>query len=181
MTAEDELWVFGYGSLMWRPGFPYQERRTARLYGYHRALCVHSDHHRGTPDRMGLVVGLDRGGSCVGKAYRVAPEDRDNVIAYLDARELPTEAYVPAECRVYMADRHVTARCYVTDIHHPKYAGKLPLEDQARIVLSADPGHSGINIEYVENLIAHLDELGITDGPLHRVWALLNSPHSRSP
>ncbi len=81
-----ELWVFAYGSLMWRPGFEFRERRNARLIGAHRALCVYSFVHRGTPEKPGLVLGLDRGGACRGVAYRVAHGKRDETVAYLRAR-----------------------------------------------------------------------------------------------
>ena len=83
-----EFWIFGYGSLMWRPGFDYVERHAAWIEGYHRALCVYSHVHRGTPERPGLVMGLDAGGDCRGVAFLVAPERRDATLAYLRAREL---------------------------------------------------------------------------------------------
>jgi len=173
MHENDDLWIFGYGSLMWRPDFPFLESRPARLFGYHRALCIISADHRGTPERPGLVVGLDRGGSCLGRAYRVAPSEKAAVIDYLDDRELPTEAYVAAARGVHLSGRQVTARCYVVDTSHPKYAGKLPLDEQVRIITAAAPGKSGINADYVENLVVHLDDLGITGGPLHQVWEML--------
>ncbi len=167
---DDDLWVFGYGSLMWRPGFEFLEAHPARLYGYHRALCVVSRDHRGTPERPGLVVGLDQGGSCLGRAFRVSPENRRAVIDYLDDRELPTKAYRAAMRHAYLPHRKVGARCYIVNRDDPTYAGKLTLDDQVRRIQAAAPGKSGINRDYVENLVAHLDELGIADGPLHEVW-----------
>jgi hypothetical protein len=100
----DDFWVFGYGSLMWRPGFAHEETRQARLFGYHRALCVRSFVHRGTPERPGLVLGLDRGGSCHGVAFRVRPADRDTVTEYLRARELVTNVYLETTRKVRLDD-----------------------------------------------------------------------------
>src|SRR5205823_11445244 len=91
--AAGDLWVFGYGSLMWRPDFPFVERVEARLVGAHRALCVYSFVHRGTAQRPGLVLGLDRGGTCRGIAYRVSVTKRADVIAYLRKREQVTSVY----------------------------------------------------------------------------------------
>src|SRR5262245_12280652 len=130
-AATGELWVFGYGSLMWRPGFAYLERTEARLIGAHRALCVYSFVHRGTPERPGLVLGLDRGGACRGIAYRVAASERAETIAYLRAREQVTMVYRDTTRRVWLSNnptRPVTALCYVVDRSHPQYAGRLTLE-----------------------------------------------------
>src|ERR1043166_808003 len=89
----EELWVFGYGSLIWRPGFEFLERIEARLVGAHRALCVYSFVHRGTAGRARLVLRPDQGGACRGMAYRVAAEKRAETIAYLRAREQATMVY----------------------------------------------------------------------------------------
>src|SRR6185369_14763042 len=131
-TAGD-LWVFGYGSLMWRPGFDYVERIDAKLIGAHRALCVYSFVHRGTPERPGLVLGLDRGGACRGIAFRIAPADREPTIHYLREREQVTSVYLEVlrgvtllgqpECRV----QELT---YVVDRGHPQYAGKLSIDER---------------------------------------------------
>ena len=91
---QGDLWVFGYGSLMWRPGFPYLDRRTAHLHGYHRSLCVYSHVHRGTPEKPGLVLGLDRGGRCQGVAFRVAAEEAEATLHYLREREQVTGVYL---------------------------------------------------------------------------------------
>jgi cation transport protein ChaC len=176
-----EFWVFGYGSLMWRPGFPFEARVRARLYGSHRSLCIYSWVHRGTRERPGLVLGLDRGGSCIGTAYQVAPCDRDEVIAYLRAREQPTAVYLERVRPVLIEDgtaRSVEAVCYVADRNHPQYAGALPVERLAEIVLEGR-GSSGANPDYVASTVEHLDEQGIHDPVLRevnaRVQAMLSS------
>ena len=161
-----DLWVFGYGSLMWRPGFDYRESEVARVRGYHRALCVYSHVHRGTPERPGLVLGLDRGGSCRGMAFRVAAKDRDATIAYLRAREQVTSVYRELHLNAQLEDgRHVTALSYAVDRGHVQYAGRLTREDVARLVAQGQ-GVSGANPDYVRATQAHLAELGIADAML---------------
>ncbi len=165
-------WVFGYGSLMWRPGFDYVERQPARLHGYHRAFCVYSHVHRGTPDRPGLVLGLDRGGSCKGVAFRIADRDWPHVVRYLSEREQVTAVYVDVRVPVRLLDgggrEPVTALTYIADRQHYQYAGVLDTEHQARIVLGGR-GRSGPNEEYLERTVAHLEELGIHDPKLTAV------------
>ncbi len=163
-----DLWVFGYGSLMWRPGFAYAERQAARLYGYHRALCVWSWVHRGSERRPGLVLGLDRGGSCIGRAFRVAAAEKYAVAAYLVAREMVTPVYRPMLHPLHLAGRRVTALSFTIDRANPQYAGKIGLETAAAVVRRAR-GVAGPNTEYLVNTVAHLDQLGIADGFLHRL------------
>src|SRR5476649_1380063 len=127
----EDLWVFAYGSLMWRPGFEYLERRNARLVGAHRALCVYSFVHRGTPERPRLVLGLDHGGNCRGIAYRVAAAKRAATIDYLRAREQVTNVYREASRSVWLDDdpqQSVHALGYMVDRGHRQYAGRLPLD-----------------------------------------------------
>ena len=168
-----DFWVFGYGSLMWRPGFAHVETRRARLAGFRRALCVRSWVHRGTEERPGLVLGLDRGGSCVGLAYRVPEELRDEVLAYLRDRELVTKVYLERTVAVQL-DRgeKVPAVCYVVDRNHHQYAGRLHEDEAARIVTGA-VGKSGPNEEYVLNTVAHLKALDIRDHWLEKVATLI--------
>ena len=164
-----ELWVFGYGSLIWRPGFPYLERRIARLTGAHRALCVYSWVHRGTPDHPGLVLGLDQGGTCRGVAFRVAAAERENVIAYLREREQVTSVYLERMREVRFADGgKAEALTYVVDRGHGQYAGRLDEETELRIVAAAH-GRSGANRDYVINTAVHLAELGMPDTRLQRL------------
>lgn len=164
--ADEDLWVFGYGSLIWRPGFGHVERRAATIHGYHRALCVYSHVHRGTPEKPGLVLGLDTGGSCRGVAYRVPAAAAAETIAYLRAREQVTLVYREIFVRARLDDRRlVRALCYAVDRTHAQYAGRLAREELERLVLQGH-GHSGANPEYVRNTQEHLVELGIHDATL---------------
>ena len=174
-----DLWVFGYGSLMWRPGFTYKEARHARLTGYRRCFCIYSVYHRGTPARPGLVLGLDRGGACEGIAYRVAAPNAAQTVRYLRAREqvngVYREAHVPIE--LIEGPRHeVLALTYIVERAHPSYAGRLPLALQARLI-RAGSGRSGNNLDYLLSALRHLDELGIRERELERVLALIG-PHT---
>jgi cation transport protein ChaC len=167
--AQQDLWVFGYGSLMWRPGFGYVERQLAWLRGYHRALCIYSHVHRGTPERPGLVLGLDRGGSCRGVAFRIEAAKADATIAYLRAREQVTSVYVERRVRLRLDDgREVEALTYVVDRGHVQYAGKLPLDKILEYVRSG-VGQSGENPAYVLNTHRHLAELSLRDDVLARL------------
>ncbi|OAP46567.1 gamma-glutamyl cyclotransferase [Sinorhizobium saheli] len=171
----DEFWVFGYGSLMWNPGFRFEEKRTARAFGYRRSLCVHSWVHRGTEHRPGLVLGLDYGGSCIGTAFRVASSEKADVIDYLRERELVTRVYKERTMPVQLADgRRVPALAYVTDRSHAQYAGALTAAQAAATVAGA-VGKSGPNREYVLNTLAHLKEMGIRDHWLEEVAAMLEA------
>jgi len=167
MPDSDEFWIFGYGSLMWHPGFDHLERVPALLRGYHRAFCIISRHYRGTAERPGLVLGLDRGGACRGIAYRAPADRRDEVMAYLHDREMIHYVYVHKQLPVALGDgRRVLADTYVADPDNDQYAGKLPVEELVRLTLQG-LGSRGACAEYLENTVFHLDELGIRDGPLH--------------
>jgi glutathione-specific gamma-glutamylcyclotransferase len=166
MAEGEDLWVFGYGSLIWRPGFVYEERRLATIHGYHRALCVYSHVHRGTPDKPGLVLGLDIGGSCKGIAYRVSAAAAADTIAYLREREQVTLVYREIIVRARLDDRRlVPALCYAADRTHGQYAGRLDRHDLERFVVQGN-GLSGANPEYVSNTQQHLEDLGIRDETL---------------
>jgi len=170
-NAKSELWVFGYGSLMWRPGFPFSEAAPALLKGAHRALCVYSIIHRGTHAEPGLVLGLDRGGACRGVAFRVAAGAEDDTIAYLREREQVTDVYEEAYRLIHLLDgsgRSLRALTYLVDRNHPQYAGRLSLEEQVRIVKSGK-GQAGGNIEYVMRTLRHLEEAGVIDPYLTRL------------
>ena len=169
----DEFWVFGYGSLMWRPGFAYAERSPATLQGRRRAFCIYSVHHRGTPQRPGLVLGLAPGGSVRGMAYRIAPDDWAGVQAYLMAREQPTETYVAAHRSVRLADgRRAEALVFLSDPGHPQWAGALSSQRQAELIAGAT-GLSGRNIDYLADLVEHLAEMGIGDPAMQALLRLV--------
>jgi cation transport protein ChaC len=169
----DELWVFGYGSLMWRPGFPFAERAPATLAGRHRAFCIYSVHHRGTYERPGLVLGLAPGRSVRGVAYRIAPKEWDATYAYLLEREQPTETYIEARRRVRLQDgRRVTALVFLSDVRHPQWAGKLTLEQQADLIVGAK-GLSGRNVDYLADLVEHLADEGVRDPSMKQLLTLV--------
>lgn len=192
-----ENWVFGYGSLMWNPGFRFAERRRAVVHGYHRSLCMLSHMYRGTPDRPGLVLGLDIGGACHGIAFRIADEDWAEVTSYLRAREQVTNMYHELTKPVRLVERSppklldygdkgtlkekaepVTARraearkvpalFFAVNRAHRQYAGRLSLEDQLHHVRQGH-GQSGSCSDYVLNTVQHLREMGIRDHPLEKL------------
>jgi len=163
------FWVFGYGSLMWNPGFEAVSRRPAMLYGAHRALCVYSWVYRGTQDNPGLVLGLDRGGSCRGVAFEVEGARREAVIGYLRERELVTNVYEETVRALRFDDgARVEAVVYMVDRGHEQYAGRLPDAAIAEIVRRG-VGQAGPNLDYVANTLSHLREAGIHDPHLEAV------------
>lgn len=183
MTAsgEEDLWVFGYGSLIWRPGFSFVESARASVHGYHRSLCIFSHVHRGTPERPGLVLGLDHGGSCEGVAFRVAADARAQTIAYLRERELVTSVYLEKTVALRFADGGgVNALAYVVDRDHAQYAGRLPPDEMTRLVAEG-VGLNGDNPAYVRNTYEHLQRLGIHDPELADVVTRLDRNSCRTP
>jgi cation transport protein ChaC len=178
-AAAPEHWIFAYGSLMWRPGFPYKEAEHARLIGYRRCFCIYSMHHRGTPERPGLVLGLDRGGTSEGIAYRISAANYAMVVRYLRAREQVSGVYREITVAVSLLGgdkREVTALTYVVERAHPSYAGRLPLMLQARLIRGAR-GVSGLNLDYLISTLNHLAELGIRERDLQRLLAIIG-PHT---
>ncbi|MBI4082791.1 MAG: gamma-glutamylcyclotransferase [Candidatus Lambdaproteobacteria bacterium] len=165
-------WIFGYGSLIWRPGFAFVERHPAVLAGWHRDFCRYSFHHRGTPARPGMVAGLSAGGACKGMAYRVAEPVLPGALAYLDRREGP--GYVRRALAVGLEPegeagrRTVEAWVYVPDPAHASYAANL---SRPRIVelIGTGIGASGTAHDYLRDLLRHLDELGTPDPLLEAV------------
>ena len=175
--SKGDLWVFGYGSLMWRPGFEFVEQVPARLIGEHRALCVYSFDHRGTPEKPGLVLGLDRGGACRGIAFRVAAKQREATINYLREREQTTNVYREVMRSVWLeneASQRVSALAYVVDRGHVQYAGRLSLAEQLRYVQQGH-GRSGNNRDYVLSTVKSIEAQGFRDKPLHQLALMLHN------
>lgn len=173
METMQQFWVFGYGSLMWKPGFMFAESEPGIVHGFHRSLCVLSHVHRGSPEKPGLVLGLDRGGSCHGMGFRVLEKDWPNTLAYLRAREQVTQVYreVETSLKLLKSRRVVRAVTYVVDRHHPQYAGVLAFDRLMSLVRQGD-GKSGRCADYVASTIAHLRQMGIHDA---RLEAVMNS------
>jgi cation transport protein ChaC len=181
--ATGDLWVFAYGSLMWRPGFSFAERVPARVIGAHRALCVLSHIHRGTPERPGLVLGLDRGGTCRGIAYRIVESERAATIAYLREREQVTKVYRECLRSVWLLgepERQIEALCYVVDRGHPQYAGRMSLDEQLHHVRQGH-GRAGPNRDYVVSTVKELEALGFRDAGLHLLVERLKGAHETPP
>lgn len=178
-NIDEDLWVFGYGSLIWRPDFDHLERVPARLVGAHRSLCVFSHVHRGTPERPGLVMGLDLGGSCRGVAYRVAKDKRAQTIDYLRAREQVTSVYretVRGVTLLPSPQQRVDALVYMVDRGHVQYAGRLDLATQLHLVRQGH-GKSGNNRDYVLSTVHALEALGLYDRDLHLLAERLRGTH----
>ena len=164
----EDFWVFGYGSLMWNPGFPHVEVRIARVRGLHRSFCVYSHRYRGTPEAPGLVLGLDRGGECEGMVFRVPAAEGPAVLDYLDEREMVTGVYHPTWCAAETEAGAVTAMAYVADRDHRQYAGGLDHDAMVALILQGR-GANGLCLEYLENTVHHLHALGIHDEALERL------------
>ncbi|MDZ5647195.1 gamma-glutamylcyclotransferase [Nitrospirillum sp. BR 11828] len=175
VAAGADIWVFGYGSLMWNPGFPFAERRRATVRGWHRGFSVYSFLHRGTRACPGAVLGLDRGGACRGIAYRVTAADAPGVLDYLWEREMPNEVYEPRLLTAALDNgARVAALAFTAVRGHEQYCGRLPPDEVARLIRQG-VGESGRNVDYLVNTVRHLHELGIRDrnleGLVERVMA----------
>ena len=173
------MWVFGYGSLLWNPGFDVAEAARGTLPGWARSFCMRSIHHRGSEEKPGLVLALDAAdeASCDGVALRVKPGTEDNTLAYLRERELISSAYLEKNLHVDLLNgTRIEAVTYVIDPEHVQYCGGLPLEEQAQIIAHAHGGR-GPNSEYLYNTAQHLAEMGVADPDLdwlsRRVAAIL--------
>lgn len=172
LPPDSDLWVFGYGSLMWDPGFPFVEQRLGLLRGYHRRFCIYSHRHRGTPEVPGLVFGLDHGGACRGMVFRVAGSDVPGVLDYLWEREMAGAVYRPKLLPVRAEGGATVPACaFVVDREHPQYCKGLDLEASAALIRQGVGGR-GRNLDYLANTVEHLDQLGIAD---HGLRALLKA------
>ncbi|MFQ5566181.1 MAG: gamma-glutamylcyclotransferase [Paracoccaceae bacterium] len=179
---DDGFWVFGYGSLMWKPGFDVAEARMARLAGYKRAFALSSVHYRGTPELPGLVLGLDwsPAAECIGMALRIAAGEADEVRHYLAERELVSRAYFEVSHPITLLcpgpgeGERVDAICFILDRTHPQYAGGMALEDQAAVI-GAAAGPTGTNRDYLFKTVEHLRELGVEDPELFELERLVRA------
>ena len=174
LPAGEDFWVFGYGSLMWHPGFPHLEVRQARLHGYHRRFCVYSHRYRGTPERPGLVLGLDRGGCCHGMAFKVPAAEGEAVLEYLWEREMVTGVYRPRWLTVRSEAGPIRAASFVVDPGHVQYTGRLPLEDVADLIVQGH-GQRGPCCDYLHRTLGHLEALGIRDRGLIKLARLVDA------
>ena len=174
ITIDSDIWIFGYGSLMWNPGFEHAESREALLHGWHRSFCVYSHRYRGTPKRPGLVLGLDRGGSCKGIAYRVDRARARDVLDYLFDREMLLGVYRPRVLYPRSGGGRLPCHAFTVKRDHRQYAGGVPLEETIRLIREGE-GQNGRNSDYLANTVRHMDALGITDGPLHRLLSMVES------
>ena len=167
----DDLWVFGYGSLMWSPEFSYAERKTGRVHGYHRSLCLLSTRYRGTPEKPGLVMGLCRGGSCWGMAFRVPAGDSKQVLDALWKREMYSNVYMPKLVPVSLAGgQRVQAVAFVADTSHRQFVDELDVNGRAKLVAQGS-GQRGLCVDYIRNTLDHMRELGVHDPHLARILA----------
>ncbi|MGH8700178.1 MAG: gamma-glutamylcyclotransferase [Burkholderiales bacterium] len=174
-----DLWIFGYGSLMWDPGFPHVDRAPALVYGYHRELCIYSSRWRGTPEQPGLVLGLDRGGACRGMAFRIAAPQVARSLDALWEREMRRGVYHPRLLRARLPRRTARVLAFVANPLHPGYAGTLPTERTAELIANCC-GDRGPNIEYLARTLKHLSELGVRDHHLMRVMEAIRARRPRA-
>ena len=171
----EDLRVFAYGSLMWDPGFAFTERRLGVLRGYHRRFCIYSVHYRGTPEAPGLVFGLDHGGACRGRLFRVARAEAPAVLESLWVREMVTAVYKPKLLPVRADDGETVRACaFVVDRGHPQYCRGLDIVRSAALIRDGVGGR-GRNIDYLVNTVEHLEALGITDHGLSQLLAAVRA------
>jgi len=174
-VPKGDFWIFAYGSLMWNPGFEFIKSVPGLVHGYHRRLCLWSVRYRGNTKQPGLVLGLARGGSCRGYAYRIDKNHQQEVLKYLCERELITGAYDAKICQVNLASGDkINATTFVSKIDHPHFAHKMTTEDTVRIVNRAK-GYRGCNREYVLNTVKRMDQMEIHNTELHRIAKQLES------
>jgi cation transport protein ChaC len=163
------FWFFAYGSLMWDPPFPPADSQPARIYGYHRSFCVSSENYRGTPEKPGLSLGLDRGGSCTGVALYINDASREHAIHEIEAREMIYDPiYICRPVRLQLPNETVQGYALVVNREERIFAGRLDFEETARRIASS-AGKRGPNIDYLANTVARLDDMNISEGHLHHL------------
>ncbi len=174
-VMDESFWVFAYGSLIWNPGFDYVEVSKATLCGWHRAMCILSTHYRGCAETPGLVLGLDRGGSCRGLAYRIADDQAKAVQRYLHDREMITGVYRPKFIRLRLQDdRQISGYVFVARRDHTQYAGPLSPDRAAHLIRQGN-GCTGSSRDYLATTVAHLDALGLHDEALRHLLDLVDA------
>ncbi|MBT3629629.1 MAG: gamma-glutamylcyclotransferase [Rhodospirillaceae bacterium] len=177
-NSRNDIWVFAYGSLMWRPDFEFIESEPAQLRGYHRAFCIFSHIYRGSPDNPGLVLGLDAGGSCRGRAFRLSPKTAPGILAAIDAREMIYHVYRERRLPVSLIARdgkpRVEAHTYVADRAGPQYTGKLTRARMVKLIRQGR-GTSGSARDYLTNTVHHLNQLGLPDSRLQSLLQDVNA------
>jgi len=171
-ASTEPVWIFAYGSLMWSPEINFAERLPARVHGWHRGFCLYSPEYRGTRAKPGLVLGLDRGGSCRGIAYRLNPATLATEIDYLWTREMTGFVYHMTPVRMTTEPGPTTGYAFTVRRDSSDYAGRLPFEVAARIIATSK-GDRGTGRDYLINTVRHLEQLGIADGPLHKIERLV--------
>ena len=166
-----DKWIYAYGSLMWQPEFPFQAQSIARLHGWRRSLCILSVHYRGTPEHPGLVLGLDRGGSCTGMAFQIAAHQWNDVWQQIYDREMISHVYVARQLPLHLKDgRHITAYGFVADRQGPQYWRGSPQE--ASRLLTQGAGSRGRSRDYLASTLQEMSRLGIRDQALTRILEL---------
>lgn len=177
LPTDRDMWVFGYGSLLWNPGFDHVEALPATLVGWHRSFCVYSHRYRGTPENPGLVLGLDQGGECHGMVFRTRPNQSHAAMDYLWDREMVTGVYEPIEAMAQVGSKEISCRTFVADQDHPQYAGGLDQQEVLELIRKAR-GAAGPNRDYLINTVRHLDEMGIEDPALHDLARIIEAEES---
>jgi cation transport protein ChaC len=166
--GHEDLWIFGYGSLIWRPEFEFAERRPARVHGWHRALKMWSRINRGTPERPGLVFGLLSGGSCQGMVFRIPRATGAEVLTRLWSREMVTGVYDPRWLGCQTTHGPVTALAFTLSRKSPSHTGVLSDEEYVRIFSEAT-GRFGTTRDYAQRTLEELRRLNIRDRWLERL------------
>jgi len=177
-VADEDCWVFGYGSLVWNPLFHFEEKRVVTTHGYHRSFCLWSRINRGTPDRPGLVLGLDRGGRCRGVAYRIAPDRAENELRLIWRREMILGAYVPRWVKVGDGETQFRAITFTINRAGPAYAGRLPAETILERLTTCH-GRMGPGIDYLLHTAEALRAHGIEDRHLQELCELARAMKAR--
>ncbi len=167
------VWVFGYGSLIWNPAFRYSEMKPAHIHGYHRQFCLHLTIGRGSPENPGLMLALDRGGSCRGIAFKITAEDVESETEILWMREMISGAYEPRWTRMRTEDDILDGFTFVVNRSHDRYRGNTSFEDSVS-ALRRGKGYLGTCRDYLLNTVQYLDKIGIHDRYLYHLNSEVN-------